>query len=580
MPKNSSPILAAVSSLLESHIAYAKTLMTSNSPVQDLNAKAATLDALLAQARDYSAQIDTALLAPLVAQLNTLRKSHADAVKSQADTLASLGKEKERDEKTITRLAWSAEASRMDVWERGADLVLEVEGLAGVLDGALGDPGLAPFDQIFGGTDVRCGFPAHLQYMSQNLHAGVLDVLKATLSEICNVDRAKGAAEIARAESALQPVAALSTAGEALAALDNAGGGQGIEIKRGRGELALPASVTGLETADEDGKAYLDNRQLRLQTQLSGLSAQALKQSAALPPLPSSPYAIPPLSSAPLAPPQLLPAVRRLSLVQLQMLAIQSELRTLQGKASDPPSLQPLHAFRPLTLSISTTHCDVCGHALLGIGVGTKCDVCGVRCHVGACEMRVQAKCPGKGQKAVIESHWESRRKAITEAALKEAGERKNRHSRSTSQTEVSPATAASIASTTSPSPVTELVKAQAIYSYTARTSDELSLQEGETIELLGPEQGGWVRARGQAGEGMVPMSYLSTGAAKSNQVAVGTRMKMAYSHTAGGEAEVAAEEGEEVEVVSTEFAGEGWVKVRTASGAEGLVPESFLVSI
>lgn len=586
IPRGASTTIAAFSTLLESHIAAARATAASGVPTPDLVAKIGVFDALIAQAREYAGQLDTNVLQPLLNNVKDLRKQHADALKTYSDVTASLGKEKERDEKTMSKLAWAAESARMDAWERGADLVLETEALASILDGSLGDPTAAPFDQIVGGTNVRCGYQQHLVYLSSNLHAGALDLLKSAMSDVCNADRNRGAGEVSRAEGIGGSTAAIDTRAEATVILDSAGGASGIEIKRGRGELALPPSVSGLESADEEGKTYLDNRYLRLSATLSGMSAQALKQSAALPPLPGSPYSIPALSPPPLAPPTLLPAARKLSILQLQMLGPTAALRAVSSQPGFNPALiQPTHQWRPLTLSISTTHCDICGFALLGIGVGTKCELCGVRCHTGACELRCQAKCPGRGQKTKIEEQWKNKRKAVLESAVAEAGLRRAKsHSRTGSSEPVSAVTGytsnSGLASSTGPS-------AQAIYPYSARTSDELTLEENESVELLGPESGGWVRVRGRLGEGMVPMNYLRvndssnhsspTVTGNSAGLSVGARVNMAYSHHAGGDAEISVEEGELVEVTGTEFVGDGWVRVRSASGAEGLVPASYL---
>ena len=588
VPRNSSQTLSALSSLLESHIGSARSLASLGTPCPDLAAKTGTLDMLLTQARDYTGQLDAQVLSPMLANLNTLRKAHADAVKNSLDAQNSLGKEKERDEKTLAKLAWAAETARMDAWERAADLNLEVEALSFVLDGSFGEPGAAAFDQITAGTNVRCGYQQHLGYLSANLHGGALELLKTALGTVCAADRARGSAEVARAESLNTPFQSMDTAGEAMAILDSAGGSGGIEVKRGRGELALPQGLPPLDSADEEGLTYLENRYLRLAAQLSTMSSLALKKSTALPPLPSSPYAIPALSPPPLSPQTLLPASRRLSILQLQLLAPLAALRSISTLPNFfPSSLSPVHNFRPLTLSISTNHCDICGSALLGIGVGTKCDTCGARCHVGACEMRCVAKCPGKGGKTAIEERWKNKRKMALEVAVREAGLRRTKsqsHSRTgSSEVVVSPPSGGS-SSTTTASEKT----AEALYPYSARTGDELTVEEGESVVLLSPEAGGWIRVRGRQGEGMVPANYLRTGSSSAigpvspesseqGGLRVGARMKMAYAHVPGGEAEVAADEGEEVEIAGVEFVDEGWVRVRGRQG-EGLVPASYVV--
>ncbi|KAI9024121.1 hypothetical protein DFJ74DRAFT_667520 [Hyaloraphidium curvatum] len=587
-----SPAISAFSNLLHSHIASAKALAAQGTPCPDLAGKQSLLAGLLQQAREYGATLDTEVVRPVVDSISKLRKDHENAKRVAADAAASLAKDKDRDDKAVTKLALAAESARMDAWERGVDLSLEIEGLANLLEGVLGDT--QPFDPIKAAMNTRCGFPCHLNYLSGNLHQSTLEALKASLLEVCASDRRRGEFELARTGELANLIGPVDPAVEARVILESAGGSGGVEIKRGRGELVLPVGIE-MSNPDEEGRIYLHNKHLHLAAAHAVISAQILKSATALSstlPTSQSPYGVHPFSPAPLSPPAVLVPARKLSVLQLQLIVPTAELGVFSSLACfDPTLLSPTHNFRPLTLSISTTHCDVCSNALLGIGVGLKCELCGARVHTGQCEMRCPTKCMGKGGKDAVSKGWVAKRKDVVDRAIADANARRAQRSSVPNSKVQSRNGSAEFTPATSPQSsqvAATYGRATAMYSYAAQSPDELTVQEGEEVELLeanGHDQP-WVHVRGNAGSGIVPASYLNFGSGASavsvaqpatERLQVGARMTMAFTHTPGGQSELGAAEGEAVEVTGLDFATEGWVKVRSANG-EGLVPKSYLV--
>lgn len=62
------------------------------------------------------------------------------------------------------------------------------------------------------------------------------------------------------------------------------------------------------------------------------------------------------------------------------------------------------------------------------------------------------------------------------------------------------------------PPQTTSLEKAKVMFPYEADQSDELSVEEGETVDVINKEtnQDGWWLIRGKKGKGLVPDNFLS----------------------------------------------------------------------
>lgn len=57
--------------------------------------------------------------------------------------------------------------------------------------------------------------------------------------------------------------------------------------------------------------------------------------------------------------------------------------------------------------------------------------------------------------------------------------------------------------------PKPSLPKCRCLYAYDAQDTDELSFNEGDTIEILKEDQAGWWRGRLRGKEGLFPANYI-----------------------------------------------------------------------
>lgn len=124
------------------------------------------------------------------------------------------------------------------------------------------------------------------------------------------------------------------------------------------------------------------------------------------------------------------------------------------------------------------------------------------------------------------------------------------------------------------------------LYSYAATTAFEISVPEGEDVEVIEPEDAsGWVKVR-SADErvGLVPGSYLRVGEAGADDATgegtshlAGHHVVAMYEYVAQGMEELSLVEGESVELtdVGADF-GEGWTEV-SKDGKVGIVPSSYV---
>ncbi|KAL4964848.1 putative actin polymerization protein Bzz1 [Aspergillus stella-maris] len=233
------------------------------------------------------------------------------------------------------------------------------------------------------------------------------------------------------------------------------------------------------------------------------------------------------------------------------------------------------HNFKSQTFKIPT-NCDLCGERIWGLSAkGFDCRDCGYTCH-SKCEMKVPAECPGEQTKEEKKRLKVERQEQASAAPAVDLGptaasstapslarrdtmnslssgyavsanrslsnvgtqESVSEHPDSTPASPAAPAPAAPTATKPNakrnrvlapppaqyiaPPPAAELPFAPApqksseprgkmLYPYQATGADEVTVQEGEKVSILEPDDGsGWMRVRSESSaEGLVPASYL-----------------------------------------------------------------------
>jgi hypothetical protein len=129
------------------------------------------------------------------------------------------------------------------------------------------------------------------------------------------------------------------------------------------------------------------------------------------------------------------------------------------------------------------------------------------------------------------------------------------------------------------------------IYTFTATGANELQVTEGTVVSIL-EDDGSWMTVRRSDGqEGLVPTSYVEKIAStpkigkrgppppvKPRGAKKEKKVRALYAYEPQGDDEVPMGAGEEFVVVERDVG--GWVRVRVASGGEGLVPGTYVEDV
>ncbi|KKK16811.1 hypothetical protein P175DRAFT_0516944 [Aspergillus ochraceoroseus IBT 24754] len=229
------------------------------------------------------------------------------------------------------------------------------------------------------------------------------------------------------------------------------------------------------------------------------------------------------------------------------------------------------HNFKSQTFKIPT-NCDLCGERIWGLSAkGYDCRDCGYTCH-SKCEMKVPAECPGEQTKeekkklkaerqeqasiapavehepssasstapsltrqntmnslssgyavsanrslsnvgshaAPAELSPESTTAAATATATGKPGAKRNRILAPPPTQYISSPPPSELASTPASKAADREPRGKMLYSYQATGADEITVQEGENVTILEPDDGsGWMRIKSSSLEGLVPASYV-----------------------------------------------------------------------
>ncbi|KAI8144182.1 hypothetical protein BJV82DRAFT_608592 [Fennellomyces sp. T-0311] len=179
---------------------------------------------------------------------------------------------------------------------------------------------------------------------------------------------------------------------------------------------------------------------------------------------------------------------RNIAMLSTQKARVKSEVDLIIHNIGDSGlSAQP-HVFKASSFTIPTT-CDYCNNTIWGISKqGLTCKACGFNCHA-RCEMKVAPNC--SRVKGKIDRYHPSPAPQPSPSATP-------RSSMATASVPASPIVASSAAASsvaasptakgTSTVAVESALKVHALYDYTAQSTDELSIVEGEELKILGSE--------------------------------------------------------------------------------------------
>ncbi|KAL5002899.1 hypothetical protein BDV10DRAFT_156537 [Aspergillus recurvatus] len=279
--------------------------------------------------------------------------------------------------------------------------------------------------------------------------------------------------------------------------------------------------------------------------------------------------------------------------IERKRLTAEVETSTIISVVGDLSLGAKNHNFKSQTFKIPT-NCDLCGERIWGLSAkGYDCRDCGYTCH-SKCEMKVPAECPGEQTKEEKKKLKAERQEQANAAPAVELGptssssaapslsRRDTMNSLSSgyavsanrsvsnvgtyeSVTEVpdsspiDPAPAAPTATKpavkrnrilapppaqyiSSPPPAEAPTssasqkepRGKMLYPYQATGADEVTVQEGEEITVLEPDDGsGWMRVRCESSaEGLVPASYVEIQAAPASSSSPAGRPGSTYSNS------------------------------------------------
>ncbi|KAL5047673.1 hypothetical protein BDW71DRAFT_179807 [Aspergillus fruticulosus] len=279
--------------------------------------------------------------------------------------------------------------------------------------------------------------------------------------------------------------------------------------------------------------------------------------------------------------------------IERRRLTAEVETSTIISVVGDLSLGAKNHNFKSQTFKIPT-NCDLCGERIWGLSAkGYDCRDCGYTCH-SKCEMKVPAECPGeqtKEEKKKLKAERQEQANAApavdrgptsSPSAAPSLSRRDTMNSLSSgyavsanrsvsnvgtheSVTEVpdssptSPAPAAPTATKpavkrnrilapppaqyiSSPPPaeaptssaLQKEPRGKMLYPYQSTGPDEVTVQEGEEITVLEPDDGsGWMRVRCESSaEGLVPASYVEVQAAPASSSSPAGRPGSTYSNS------------------------------------------------
>lgn len=251
-------------------------------------------------------------------------------------------------------------------------------------------------------------------------------------------------------------------------------------------------------------------------------------------------------------------ATRTLFGFEIELHDLEAEVETILANIGDNQGQARPHLFKPASFGIPTS-CHFCGDKIWGLSKqGSVCKPCGYTVHQ-KCEMKVPAECkaaPGGGVAAGSSSPRTSA--SLSRPKRSSAIIADSKPERSASTRGVPPPPSRSSAQTAADDSSAQHPTGRAMYAFHASSPFELSVAEGEHVELLEDDVdgSGWIKVRAGVGkEGLVPTSYCEFGDAVPEASAIpqgcGQFVKAMYDYVAQGADEHSLATGEQVELTA-----------------------------
>lgn len=256
---------------------------------------------------------------------------------------------------------------------------------------------------------------------------------------------------------------------------------------------------------------------------------------------------------------------------EIELHNLHAEVETIIATIGQNQGQARPHRFKPASFGIPTS-CHYCGDKIWGLASkGSVCKPCGYTVHQ-KCEMKVPAECKAAPSAGGLESPRTSStfsRPNRSSALLSDGlGRTDSTASRTAGSSSTAPVPLQRSSASAGPT-------GKVIYAFEASSPHELSVEEGEQIELLEDDVNGtgWIKVRaGASREGLVPTSYCEFGDSSTAAAATpatqdtgyapasaaqgnGQFVKALYDYTAQGEDEHSLTEGEQIELTATGFA-------------------------
>ncbi|THV03882.1 hypothetical protein K435DRAFT_827005 [Dendrothele bispora CBS 962.96] len=250
-----------------------------------------------------------------------------------------------------------------------------------------------------------------------------------------------------------------------------------------------------------------------------------------------------------------------------------AEINAIVGAIGEDVGAQQPHSFKSSSFSIPTT-CGYCKTSIWGLSKqGKTCKVCNLSVH-SKCELKVPADCQGGVRRQTSSTSRLSTSSRLTVPA-----------SPQTPNTPTASSFVHSVPEEEVPYPV-----ARVIFDFTSTSEFELSVSEGDSVNVLEPDDGsGWVKvSKSRGASGLVPASYLefdsaeaSTPTTTSSQQGSGQYVRALYHYESRGSDELDLKEGELIELSSGPSGGqnygEGWWEGYGSKGRKGIFPSNYV---
>ncbi|KAI8333777.1 hypothetical protein EDC96DRAFT_451084 [Choanephora cucurbitarum] len=273
---------------------------------------------------------------------------------------------------------------------------------------------------------------------------------------------------------------------------------------------------------------------------------------------------------------------REITLLTTQKVRTESETQLIIENIGDDGLQAQNHDFKPSSFTIPTT-CDLCSSTIWGLSnKGLTCRGCGFNCHT-KCEMKVAPNCSKVKGQLNPQPTPSSFTSSSTMARSRRQGSvtsdsRVSIPSTITPSTTVSPSSPTMPTSTTTNSLATpsSTFKAdvRSLYDYDAQNEDELSIRQGELLELIEQDDGsGWIKAKSTNHcLGLIPTSYveyLSSEPEERQEIVVAL-----YDFEAASAEELNMKEGDIIYVTKKDDSG-WWEGV--LDGKTGIFPSNYV---